>query len=205
QGCGLGTFGAWRQRRVTPSELSAKPMRLLVTRPEPDASLMAQELRELGCEAVLQPLLEFRSLNFDARPLETAAALIITSANAVRALQEKFKIEAIAHTPLFCTGEETARPASQGVFRSLAATAGTASELSAKIVQAPGKDGTLVHVTGEHQAFDLAGALSRDGLSLHTLCVYNMVPRLSFEAHLIDEIKSSGIGGVILMSPRTAK
>ena len=180
-------------------------MRLLVTRPEPDASLMAQELRDLGHEAILQPLLEFRSLDFDAGPLKTAAALIVTSGNALRALQEKLKIEDISHIPLYSTGEETARRASQAGFRCLAATARTAKELSSKIVQAARKGDKLVHVTGEHQAFDLGGALAREGLSLCTLCVYDMAPRLAFEARLTDEIKSGGIGGVILMSPRTAE
>jgi uroporphyrinogen-III synthase len=180
-------------------------MRLLVTRPEPDASLMAQELRGLGHEAVLQPLLEFRLLDFDADSLRTAAALIVTSGNAVRALQEKLKIEDISHIPLFCTGDETARRASAAGFRCLAATTPTAEELAAKIMLEVRKGSRLVHVTGKHQAFDLAGALARDGLSLFTLSVYDMVPRLAFEARLADDLKSGKIGGIILMSPRTAE
>src|SRR6516165_7361633 len=100
-------------------------MRLLVTRPEPDASRLAQELRDLGHEPVLQPLLEFRSLGFDPAPLKTAAALVLTSGNALRALQEGLKIKDIADIPLFCAGEETARRAAAAGFRCLAATART--------------------------------------------------------------------------------
>ena len=63
-------------------------MRLLVTRPEPGASIFAEELRELGHEPILQPLLEFRALNFDPAKLRAAQALIITSGNCLRALEE---------------------------------------------------------------------------------------------------------------------
>jgi uroporphyrinogen-III synthase len=180
-------------------------MRLLVTRPEPDASHLAEELRDLGHEAVLQPLLEFRSLDFDADTLKAAAALIVTSGNALRAVQAKLKIEDIAHIPLFCTGEETARRATAAGFRRIAAVTCTAGELVPKIALAVQKGSRLVHVTGKHQAFDLAAALAGEGLSLFTLSVYDMVPRPAFEASLTGDLKSGRIGGVILMSPRTAK
>jgi uroporphyrinogen-III synthase len=179
-------------------------MRLLVTRPEPDASLTANELHDLGHEAVLQPLLEFRGLDFDASTLKIATALIVTSGNALRALQEKLNIGDVAHIPLFCAGEETGRRALQAGFRSIAATACNAEELASKIVHAAPKDSKLIHVTGEHQAFDLAGSLAGGGLSLCTLNVYTMIARAAFEPRLLDQFKSSRIGGVILMSPRTA-
>ena len=63
-------------------------MRLLVTRPEPDASTFAEELRGLGHEPVLQPLIEFRALDFNPAKLRTAQAIIITSGNCLRALEE---------------------------------------------------------------------------------------------------------------------
>jgi uroporphyrinogen-III synthase len=180
-------------------------MRLLVTRPEPDASLLAEELRDMGHEPVLQPLLEFRCLDFDAGPIKTAGALVVTSSNALRALQEKLRIADIVDIPLFCTGDETARRASQAGFRHIAAAAPTAEQLTAKIVPATVISSKLVHVTGTHPAFDLAGALAREGISLFTLRVYDMVPRPAFESLLADELKSGRIGGVILMSPRTAE
>ena len=150
-------------------------MRLLVTRAEPEAGRLAAELRALGQEPVLQPLLEFRRLDFDPAQLKTAGALIFTSGNALRALEEK-PLNGAADTPAFCVGGETARRAMRAGFQ-VAATAGTAAELVPKIVSLAGKAANIVHVTGEHQAFDLSKALSGEGLSLNTLCVYRMKAR----------------------------
>ncbi len=180
-------------------------MRLLVTRPEPEAATQAEELRRFGHEPVLQPLLEFGALDFDPAPLRLADALIFTSANAVRALQQKIDPQDIAATPVFCVGGKTARRAGAAGFQSVAAIADTAEELSAKIVSQAPKGAILVHVTGEHQAFDLAHALEREGLSLHTLRVYSMKARDAFESQAAEALQAGAIGGVILMSPRTAE
>jgi uroporphyrinogen-III synthase len=75
-------------------------MRLLVTRPEPDAGALAEELRTLGHEPVLQPLLEFHVLDFDLGSLKTADALIFTSRNGLRALSEKLDLGSVAHRPV---------------------------------------------------------------------------------------------------------
>ena len=98
-------------------------MRLLVTRPEPGASILAEELRELGHEPILQPLLEFRALNFDPAKLRAAQALIITSGNCLRALEDMRLFAHLADVPLYCVGEETARRAQATGFKELLATA----------------------------------------------------------------------------------
>ncbi len=180
-------------------------MRLLVTRPEPDAGALAEELRSLGHEPILQPLLEFRVLDFDVASLMAADALIITSGNSLRALREKLDPGRISSSPVFCVGGETERRARRAGFKTIAAAADTAEELAAKIVAAAGKSMRLVHVTGEHQAFDLAGALAREGLSIGTLRVYGMKERDAFDSNIADAVKGGEIGGVILMSPRTAE
>lgn len=180
-------------------------MRLLVTRPEPEAAALAEELRGLGHEPVLQPLLEFKSLDFDPEPISTADALIFTSGNSLRALREKLNLTAIAAKPVFCVGGETARRAREAGFQSVAATAETAEVLSGKIAALAQRGSKLVHVTGEHQAFDLAAALAREGLSLCTLTVYCMEARQAFEAPLVAAFKTGTVDGVILMSPRTAE
>ena len=180
-------------------------MRLLVTRPEPDASALAEELRALGHEAAVQPLLEFRVLDFDPAPLIAADALIFTSGNSIRALRERPGFGYSSQSG-FLRRRRNGTPRARGrVLRTIAATAATAEELTAKILAAATKGLRLLHVTGEHQAFDLAAALSREGLSIGTLRVYGMEPRRALDSRIAGEVKAGEIGGVILMSPRTAE
>ena len=109
-------------------------MRLLVTRAEPGASIFAEELRELGHEPILQPLLEFRALNFDPAKLRAAQALIITSGNCLRALEEMSLFAHVTDVPLYCVGEGTGRRAQAVGFKEPLATADTAEQLAAKII-----------------------------------------------------------------------
>ncbi len=180
-------------------------MRLLVTRPEPDAAAMAEELRALGHEPVIQPLLEFRTLDFDLAPLKTAGALIFTSRNGLRALQGRIEPADIAACPVFCVGGETERSLRQAGFQAIVAVAETAEQLAVRIAGLAAKGQSLVHVTGEHQAFDLAGALTRDGFSVNTLHVYEMKAASAFGASAAAAFEAGTIDGVVLMSPRTAE
>jgi uroporphyrinogen-III synthase len=179
-------------------------MRLLVTRPEPEAGALARELRDLGHEPVLQPLLEFRPLDFDPAPLSSAHALVFTSGNGLRGLREKLDLSGMLDYEIFCVGSETERRLRAAGFDRVAAAAETAEELAAKIASTLEKGARLVHVTGEHQAFELAEALGREGLCVCTLRVYKMAARDAFDSLLAGDIKAGGIAGVILMSPRTA-
>ena len=180
-------------------------MRLLVTRPEPDAAVLAAELLALGHEPVVQPLLEFHALDFDTAPLRTAGALIVTSRNGLRALQGRIDPAGIAGCPVFCVGGETERGLRRAGFQTIAAVAETAEQLGAAIAKTAAKGTSLVHVTGEHQAFDLAGALEGHGFSVATLRVYEMKAASAFGGAVSDAFEAGGIGGVILMSPRTAE
>jgi uroporphyrinogen-III synthase len=180
-------------------------MRLLVTRPEPDAGLFADDLRALGHEAVLQPLLEYRARDFDTSLLRSANALVITSRNALRALQDKVDIQNIANVTVYCVGGETAKLALAAGFRSVSAIADTVSALAPKIVSHADCGTELLHVSGEHQAFDLSGALAREGLSVRTLRVYEMGACRALAPGVVARLRAGEIDGVLLMSPRTAE
>ena len=90
---GIGAELRPRAARACRPEFPRKPhgslivMRLLVTRPEPDATRQAERLAARGHEPVLAPLLAHRAGNRNV-PLELdgAQALIVTSRNALRAL-----------------------------------------------------------------------------------------------------------------------
>ncbi len=180
-------------------------MRLLVTRPEPEASAFAGELRALGHEPVLQPLLEFRVLDFDLQSLRAAEVLIITSGNSLRALQERGVIQDLLGKPLYCVGEQTAKRSLAAGFQTVLEVAETGEELTRKITASGRCEGLIVHIMGEHMAFDIVGALAREGFSVQSTTVYSMEACREFSPAIDAMLKAGGIDGVILMSPRTAE
>ncbi len=180
-------------------------MRLLVTRPEPDASAFADELRALGHEPVLQPLLEFRVLDFDIERLRAAKSIIMTSGSSLRALQESGALGDILGKPLYCVGEQTAKRALSAGFQAVLEIAETGEDLTGKIIASGRKDAPIVHVMGEHTAFDIAGALAREGFAVQSMAVYSMEACAEFLPSVDAMLKAGAIDGVILMSPRTAE
>jgi uroporphyrinogen-III synthase len=180
-------------------------MRLLVTRPEPDALKLAAVLEEAGHEAVVEPLL---SVSFEAgEPVEVdgAQALIATSRNALRALKARPVLTAARALPLFAVGKATAAEARALGFEVVVTGAGTAAQLVAHIVSAlDPAAGLIVHLAGDTLATDLAGTLEAHGFRVMQPVVYRMVPATTFADTTVEQFAEGEIDGVILMSPRTA-
>lgn len=82
-------------------------MRLLVTRPEPDALKLGAILEEAGHEAAVEPLLSV-SFEGEAIDVDGAQALVATSRNALRALKASPALAQARRLPLFAVGKATA-------------------------------------------------------------------------------------------------
>ena len=180
-------------------------MRLLITRPEPDARELKDTLLALGHEVIVEPLLNIELLPIAADDLKDLQALIVTSRNGVRALVASAAYAAARELTIFCVGEGTVEAARQAGFQSISAGAGKARDLVPLVSEKAKKSGgALLHVAGEHLAFDLTGALIAQGLDVRTLTAYRALasPALSSQtAHALGEDR---IDAVTLMSPRTA-
>ena len=181
-------------------------MRLLVTRPEPDASLEAEALAARGHEAVLAPLLAIEFAGDVALDLAGAQALVVTSRNALRAFASHRELYEARKLPLFAVGEATARAAEALGFAQVTKGPGTGAAL-AELIRGKlrPEGGPLVHLAGETLAFDLKSALEAQGFSVRQPVLYKVVPASELPAEALGLIKDGRIDGVILMSPRTAK
>src|SRR5947209_250139 len=82
-------------------------MRLLVTRPEPDGERTAAALRARGHEVTLAPLLRIEPVAFDL-PQQSFAAVVLTSANAARALAGHPARAALTALPALVVGGRSA-------------------------------------------------------------------------------------------------
>jgi uroporphyrinogen-III synthase len=181
-------------------------MRLLVTRPEPDASREAEALALRGHEAVVAPLLTIEFTDDAPLPLAGAQALIVTSRNALRALAARRECGDAAKLPLFAVGGATAAAAEELGFAQVVTGPGTAAAL-AKLIEerlAP-KNGPLVHLAGENLAFDMRPDLEMRGFELRRTVLYRAVPARELPAKVLALLQAGKLDGVILLSPRTAR
>ena len=179
-------------------------MRLLVTRPEPDASEQAAKLRALGHEPVIAPLLRIELVSGPIN-LADAQALIATSRNALRALGAHRSLSAALRLPLIAVGEASASLGAGLGFDSIERGPGTAEDLVRMIAETRDpKAGALVHLSGETIAFDLAAALTALGFGVRRQIVYRSVRATDFPPKVLSLLIAERIDGAILMSPRTS-
>lgn len=175
------------------------PLRLLITRPEPAATRLAEEVRAAFPEAevVVSPLMriEYGGTSPDPDPGEV---LVFTSRPGVEGFCRLSQQRDLAA----CTvGEATAEAARENGF-SVIASAADAATLLDRIV-ADGIAGPFLHVRGAHVAADIAGALKQAGRAARDVVVYDQQPLpLSDDARAMID----GDGPVVLplMSPRSA-
>jgi uroporphyrinogen-III synthase len=180
-------------------------MRLLVTRPEPDASELKAQLEALGHEVLLEPLLRIELLPIVPEAIFSAQALLVTSRNGVRAIAASEALSAARKLPVYCVGEETAALARAAGFGTVAAGAGRAQDLVPLLKRELKPDGgALLHIAGEQLAFDLAGALTQLGFTVRTLTAYRGISASRLSQSAAAGISAGSIGAVLLMSPRTA-
>jgi uroporphyrinogen-III synthase len=181
-------------------------MRILVTRPRPDAEVTAEKLRGMGHEAVVAPLLEIDLYPSAVPPLDGAQALIVTSRNALRALDARGLSHAEKERPVFAVGGATARMARESGFSGIRTGEGTAELLLPLIVSNCKPDaGPLIHLAGEKTAWDLKGAIEAAGFTVEQPVVYRAVPANTLPEPALDALGADKVDGVMLMSPETAK
>jgi uroporphyrinogen-III synthase len=180
-------------------------MRLLVTRPEPDASAQAKGLAERGHQPVLAPLLAIELVGTVPLDLKGAQALIATSRNALRALASHPELPAALRLPLIAVGEATAKAAAEQGFTDVTVGPGTAETLARCIAdRLTASAGPLVHLSGETVAFDLKSALEAEGFNLRQPVLYRAVAVAKLPPHVLSMLRAGRLDGVVLMSPRTA-
>jgi uroporphyrinogen-III synthase len=180
-------------------------MRLLVTRPEPDARRQAEALAAKGHQPVLAPLLTIEFLSDMPLDLAGAQALIVTSRNALRALSFHPQRREAIKLPLLAVGEATARAAAELGFTQVTTGPGTGEALAELIRRELGPNaGPLVHLAGETLAFDLKSALEMHGFAVRQAVLYRAVPVRELPPQALSLLTAGKLDGVILMSPRTA-
>ncbi len=180
-------------------------MRLLVTRPEPDALLLKARLEAMGHQASVAPLLSVSFDDADEFDLSEVQALIATSRNGLRGLKAQNAHKIAALLPLYAVGRATAKDAAALGFSEIITGGGTVATLVPEIVaSADPQAGVLLHLAGDELAGNLADDLEQYGFRLLQPVVYRMVPATHLDDTIAAHIQAGELDGVLLFSPRTA-
>ncbi len=177
-------------------------MHLIVTRPREEAEVLARQLQGLGHRVLSEPMLTIQPLADANLDLDDARALLLTSANGVRALARHTARRDLA---VLAVGAATATAAEEAGFTDVAAGQGDVAALAGLVRQrfGPG-DGALVHVAGSAVAGDLAGELAGAGYKVRRAVLYNAQTAERLSAAARAALAAGQIDGVLFFSPRSA-
>src|SRR4051812_34412216 len=185
-------------------------MAVLVTRPLPDGETTAADLRTRGFEALAAPMLRFEPFAFKDEAEIPYGGIIVTSANAIRAVQSQLANSPLPKLPLFAVVERTAAAARAAGFDQIFSADGDAAALRDLIVETAKakklkKKSPLLYLAGEELARDLAGDLREQGFAVVTHIAYRMVPAKSLPGEVVDGIAAGRIEAVLHYSRRSAQ
>jgi uroporphyrinogen-III synthase len=169
-------------------------VRLLVTRPEPECERTAALLRGRGHDVLLVPLLRIEPLVDAELGAGPWAAVLFTSANAVRAVAAHRRFRDLARLPVYTVGLRTQAAAAAAGFASIVSADGDVEALVRLTASKPPvADLPLLYCAGEERAGDLAGALHLRGLRVETALVYRAV----MVADLTPDVRAAFVQGTI--------
>src|ERR1700761_8500418 len=126
---GVSLFGS-----IEASTWEVRLMAILVTRPLPDGEATAAALRAKGFKVLLAPMLRFEPVAFQDDRDTQYGAVVVTSANALRAIEARLADSPLLKLPLFAVGEHTAQAARAAGFTKVVSAASDAAGLRDRIV-----------------------------------------------------------------------
>jgi uroporphyrinogen-III synthase len=185
-------------------------MAILVTRPEPDNETTAAALRAKGFAVLLAPMLRFEPVAFHDDTEARYGAVIVSSANALRAIGSDLAGSRLLTLPLFAVGERSAEAARRAGFGDVAVAGGTAAALRDLIVASVRaktlkKASTLLYLAGADLAGDVAGELGERGFTVVTHTTYRMLPVANLPQQAVDAFAANRIEAVLHYSRRSAR
>jgi uroporphyrinogen-III synthase len=178
-------------------------MRYLVTRPRDDAEAFAETLRARGHVAIVAPVMEVHIMAGEPIALEGVQAVLVTSANGVRAVAARTKRRDVT---LYAVGPQTAEAAREAGFPIVMSAEGDSMALVETVARdADPAKGLLFHAAGAETAGRLKQALQTRGFRIETAVLYEAVPVAKLPAEADEALRNETADGVFLFSPRSAR
>jgi uroporphyrinogen-III synthase len=179
-------------------------VRLLLTRPEPDAQRTAAALRAQGHDVIIAPLLRIQSAPEAQIGAGPWAAILITSANAAPAVAAHARVMQLRALPVFTVGRRSAEAMSATGFAEVTSADGNVSELASLVATRMQPAARLLYLAGEDRSGDLAGDLRTRGFAVETVIIYRAIAATGLPLAAAQAL-ASGIDGVLHFSRRSAE
>ncbi len=177
-------------------------MRLLITRSSEDAEPLMVLLGERGIETVLEPLISVTDLEGPALDLDRVQALLVTSANGIRAFARR---QPDRDQAVYAVGDASARAARALGFGDVFSATGDVAALAALVrAELDPKGGALLHVAGTHVAGDISGELEKAGFEVRREVLYEALAAEAFSPETQEALRTGAVDGVLLFSRRSA-
>jgi uroporphyrinogen-III synthase len=178
-------------------------MRVLVTRPRGDAENTAAELSVRGHQAVIAPLLDIRFRAGGDIALDDVQAVLITSANGIRALATRSKRRDVK---VLAVGMQSADAARELGFADVEDAGGDAQALAGLVIAFLNPQGdALLHAAGAETRGHLADILSGRGFTVRSEVLYDAVAATALPSEARTELVKGTLDAALFFSPRTAR
>lgn len=180
-------------------------MRVLVTRPLPDAETTAEDLRRRGHEPVIAPMLEtvFRDWPGDIGDI-VPDALIATSLNGIRGLERAPKLQEWLSRPLYVPGEASAAYGRKVGFADVRPVHGDAAAIGVRVMAEVPQGVRILYVAGADRSGSLGERLSGVGYDVDLVEIYRAEPAERLPDGVIAALRAGEIDRILVFSARTA-
>lgn len=180
-------------------------MAILITRPAPDNHATADALRARGFEPRLAPMLVFQPLPFNEPGEAPYSGVILTSANAIRAVAAHPMLARLRGLPAFVVGDRTAQAARDAGFSDVRSAEGDANALRELIVASvKKKSAPLLYLSAAEVSRDLEDELGERSIKVVSLPVYRMADLIAFDEPVRNAFAQQTIDAVLHYSRRSA-
>jgi len=179
-------------------------VRLLLTRPEPDAQRTAAALRAQGHHVIIAPLLRIAPTADAQIGAGPWAALLITSANAAYAIAAHAGVTPLRTLPVFAVGRRSAEAMAAAGFADVTTADGNVGDLARLVAARLQPAAPLLYLAGEDRSGDLAGDLRARGFVVETVIVYRAIAATGLPPAAAEAL-AGGVDGVLHFSRRSAE
>jgi len=175
-------------------------VRLLLTRPEADATRTAKLLRAHGHTVVVAPLLQIETVEAE---IGTGAAIVVTSANAGQAVASHRQRTTLCRLPVFAVGGRSAQAMRDAGFAQVTSADGSVDDLARLVAAHVPAGASLLYLAGADRSGDLAGDLRARSFVVETIVIYRAVAITRLPEAAAFAL-AGGLHGVLHFSQRSA-